>query len=266
MINQLILRFFRDDIRGILITDADGNIFYDDEKSAFVREQKTSWKAACPPPYEGQQGEKWDLMCADSGTAYMVTTSTFAEEDGLKQVHLLIDTSPYIELYRRINEYSRELRSEKERDGLTGLYNKGKFMEMKRTLFRKQETIAVFNMDVNNLKTMNDRCGHEKGDALIIKAAESLKRIEARNVIPFRVGGDEFIVVGMHISREAMEQIRKDWEAGLAELNRTDDGVECVIACGTAYGEKGFDLEEVLAEADRRMYEDKKRRKGSDAR
>lgn len=266
MTNQLILRFFREDIRGILVTDADGTIIYDDEKTAFVREQKTNWKAACPPAYEGQHGEKWDLMCADSGTAYLVITSSFAEEDGLKQVHLLIDTSTYIDLYRKINEYSRELRSEKDRDGLTGLYNKGKFLEMKRTLFCRQETIAVFNMDVNNLKTLNDSYGHKKGDALIIKAAESLKRIEARNVIPFRVGGDEFIVIGIHISREAAEQIRKDWEAGLAELNRKDDGVECVIACGTAYGEKGFDLEEVLAEADRRMYEDKKRRKGTDAR
>ena len=144
---------------------------------------------------------------------------------------------------------------------MTGLYNKGKFMEMNKHLFRTQETIAVFNMDVNNLKQVNDSLGHEAGDRLIRKAAESLKRIAARNVLPFRVGGDEFVVVAIHVSREEAEKIRKKWEEGLAELNRQDDGIRCTVACGFAYGEPGFDPDEVFARADRLMYEDKKNRK-----
>ena len=45
---------------------------------------------------------------------------------------------------------------------------------------------------------------------------------------------------------------------GLAELNRVQDGVPCAVACGFAFGEKGYDLEEILTLADGRMYEDKK--------
>ena len=119
----------------------------------------------------------------------------------------------------------------------------------------------MFNMDVNNLKQMNDQFGHDAGDRLLRKAAESMKRIEARNIIPFRIGGDEFVVVAIHVNREGAEKILKDWEEGLAELNRKDSETCCEIACGFAFGEKGFNLEEVFAEADRLMYEDKKAKK-----
>ncbi len=150
---------------------------------------------------------------------------------------------------------------------MTGLYNKGKFLSLRQSLFRKQKSLAVFNMDVNNLKYVNDNFGHEAGDKQIRKAADSFRQIEARNVLPVRVGGDEFIVAALQLSREEAEQLRARWEAGLAELNRADDGIRCVIACGMAYDEEGYDLEALLAEADKRMYEDKiakKRTAGQD--
>ena len=93
------------------------------------------------------------------------------------------------------------------------------------------------------------------------KAAESLKRIEARNIIPFRVGGDEFIVIAIHVSREEAERIGQRWRDGLAELNRAADNLPCVIACGFAFGEKEDDLEDVLKLADKRMYEKKQQMK-----
>ena len=256
--DNAILRFFRDDIGGIRITDASGKVIYEDEKTAFISRGKTNWAAACPPLREGQRGEAWDLLCPEDGRTYMVITSAFSENGEQFQIHYLADTSLYMDLFRDMSDYSKSLKAEKEHDGLTGLYNKGKFMEMKRTLFRKQDAIAVFNMDVNNLKCMNDTYGHEAGDKLIKKAAESLKRIDKRNIMPFRVGGDEFIVVALHITRAEAEQLRRDWEKGLEELNRAEDGINCVIACGFAFGEKGYDLEAVLDEADRLMYEDKK--------
>ena len=261
-LNEMILRFFKNDIGRILITDEDGKVLYEDAKAAAVRQGKTNWKAACPPPAYGQRGEMWDLLDSGNGKTYMVCSSTFREDGHLRQIHHLMDTSLYMDLCRDMGEYSRALQIEKDFDGQTGLYNKGKFLSMKKTLFRNQKTIAVFNMDINNLKETNDTCGHEAGDRLILKAAESLKRIQARNVIPFRVGGDEFIVVAIHVNREEAERIRAGWEEGLAELNRQDGGIPCQIACGFAFGGEDYDLDEIFASADNRMYEDKKARKG----
>ncbi len=262
-LNDIILRFFLEDVGGILITDSEGKVVFEDAKARCIRQENTNWASACPLPREGQRGERWDLLQRDSGRAYMVVTSTLREEGRTLQLHHLVDSSEYMELFRDMGDYSRNLRHEKEHDGLTGLYNKGKFMALKASLFKNQDSLAVFNMDVNNLKYMNDNFGHEAGDALIGKAAESLRRIEARNVLTFRVGGDEFMVVALHLSREEALRLKAAWEAGLAELNRADDGVNCVVACGFAYGEKGYDLEELLAEADRKMYEDKKAKKAA---
>ena len=261
MTDDLILRFFKDDIGGILITDADGKIVYEDAKTAFVGRKKTNWKSACPPPRPEQHTEMWDLLCLEDRKTYMVTTSTYMEADGMLQIHQLVDTSLYMSLYRDITDYSRRLREEKDHDGLTGLFNKSKFMELKRSLFQRQDAIAVWNMDVNNLKSTNDTFGHEAGDRLIAKAAQSLKAVEARNVMPFRVGGDEFILVAIHVNRQEAENIRARWEEALEELNRQEDNVPCVIACGFVFEEKGYDLEAVLALADQRMYEDKKAKK-----
>lgn len=260
-LNEIMLRFFRDDIGGILVTNAEGAVVYSDEKSAFVQEGKTNWRAACPPPRQGQKNEMWDLLDSSAGKTYMAVTSTFSEAGETLQIHHLTDTSLYTGLYRDITDYSKTLRQEKEHDGLTGLYNKGKFLSLKKTLFQRQDAIAIYNMDLNFLKYTNDTFGHEAGDKLLKKAADSLHRIEARNVMAFRVGGDEFITVGLHLSREEAEKLYRNWEEGLEELNRLDDGVQCVIACGMVYGEKGYDLDALLKEADEKMYEDKKAKK-----
>ena len=259
--NEIILRFFMEDVGGILVTDGQGCVLFEDERARLIRQGETNWEAACPPPREGQRGERWDLLHRDSGQSYMVVTSTVRDGETLLQLHHLVDSSDYMELFRDMGDYSKTLKHEKEHDGLTGLYNKGKFLALKDTLFRNQKSLAVFNMDVNNLKYLNDNFGHEAGDKLILKAAESLKRIERRNVLPFRVGGDEFLVVAMHMSREEAQQLRARWEAGLQEINEPDDGIRCVVACGMAYGEEGYELEALLAEADERMYEDKMAKK-----
>ena len=262
-LNEMILRFFKNDIGRILITDEHGEVLYEDAKAASVRSGKTNWRIACPPPAYGQRGEMWDLLDSSNGKTYVVYSSTFREDGHMRQIHHLMDTSLYMDLCRDMGEYSKALQIEKDHDGLTGLYNKGKFLAMKKTLFRNQKTIAVFNMDVNNLKEINDLHGHDAGDRLILKAAESLKKIEARNIIPFRVGGDEFIVVAIHVNREEAEKIRRKWEECVTELNRRDDGIPCEIACGFAFGGEDYDLEEIFASADQKMYEDKKARKGN---
>ncbi len=261
-LNEMILRFFKNDIGRILIMDGNGEILYEDAKAASVRQGKTNWKEACPPPAYGQRAEMWELVDSGSGKTYLVYSSTFREDGRLRQIHHLMDTSLYTELVRDMSEYSKKLQYEKDHDGLTGLYNKGKFISMKQSVFRNQETIAVLNMDVNNLKQINDVYGHETGDKLLLRAAESLKKIEARNIIPFRVGGDEFIVAVLHVDRGEAERIRQRWEEGLAELNCQSGGISCEIACGFAFGSGDYDMEEIFAAADRKMYEDKKARKG----
>ena len=217
-VKDLLYRFMMDDLRGFLITDDHGNVLYKDEKSGRIDLQGSNWAVACPSPRDGQKAEEWDLMDFATQNSYLVRTSSIIVNDRMLQFHYLTDISVYTGIYKDISEYSRVLKEEKEHDHLTGLYNKGKFIECKRSLFRKQDSIAVFNMDVNNLKQINDTYGHEAGDRLIQKAANSIHKVSARNVLGFRVGGDEFIVVGIHLTREKADLLFETWEEGLAEL------------------------------------------------
>ena len=256
-IDDIILRFFRDDVGGVLVVNGSGETVYKDQRAEDILREAKHWAVACPPPRVGQKGEIWDLPRAAGEQPYMVTTSTFAGDGELFQIHYFTDSSIYMNLLRDLNSYSSELKAEKERDGMTDLYNKGKLLELKQTLLRDMDAIAVLNMDVNNLKQMNDVYGHEAGDRLICKAADSLRRIEARNVLVFRVGGDEFMAVALHVSWQQAEALVRKWEEGLEALNQVDDGVRCVMACGMAWGERGYDLDALFALADQRMYENK---------
>ncbi len=153
-----------------------------------------------------------------------------------------------------------------EHDQLTRLSNKGKYMSMMEDFFPNCKSIAVYNMDVNYLKRTNDTMGHEAGDALIVKSARSLLKVERENVRGFRMGGDEFMLIAWDLSEEEAEDIRDDWNKALKELN-DEGGLECVIACGLAYGSGDYDLKELLKLADDRMYENKvaiKKSRGED--
>ena len=71
------------------------------------------------------------------------------------------------------------------------------------------------------------------------------------------------LVVALHVDQAGAARIKANWERGLADLNLQDGGIPCVIACGLAFGERGYDLDEVMALADERMYEDKKAKKAA---
>lgn len=147
---------------------------------------------------------------------------------------------------------------ESEHDKLTGLFNKGKYMALKANCFGRPESIAVFNFDVNNLKFINDNYGHEMGDQLIIRAAKSLEAVSSDKVMGFRVGGDEYVMVAVDISRQEAEELRDNWLSALNDLNRGSSGLFCAMACGMAFGMGGYDYEKLYADADDMMYSHKK--------
>lgn len=80
-------------------------------------------------------------------------------------------------------------------DGMTALYNKGKYLYDISQLKAKNETVGIIVCDVNNLKQINDTLGHMVGDAIIRTIADTLKFIEDENNRCYRIGGDEFVVL-----------------------------------------------------------------------
>ncbi|MBQ8527776.1 MAG: GGDEF domain-containing protein [Lachnospiraceae bacterium] len=166
-----------------------------------------------------------------------------------------------IRLYIENSMMREKLIYDSEHDGLTGMYNKGKYLAMLESEYQTLDSIGIFNFDVNNLKKMNDTYGHEAGDRLIIKGADSIRKVTSSTVHGYRMGGDEFLMIACNVTEEEVLELKERWEKELARLNTLEDGIECVIAAGVVYGEKGYDFAALMKEADERMYEDKKKKK-----
>ncbi len=168
-----------------------------------------------------------------------------------------------IKLYAENAIMREKLIYDTEHDHLTGLYNKGKYLEMIEKVYPEKTSLAVFNFDVNNLKKLNDTKGHEAGDKLIIKAANSIRKLTDKKIHGYRIGGDEFLMIAYDLSEVDADELRVRWEKELARLNSIDDDIECIMAVGVCYG-SGENLDEICKKADELMYADKKKKKAGD--
>ena len=137
------------------------------------------------------------------------------------------------------------------RDMLTGLYNRNRYIERLEAYKQVQDQqIGAIYIDLNGLKKVNDEQGHRAGDELIVRAAGTIAGIFAEDA--YRVGGDEFVVILLDVSREEFarktEQLRRQMQ---------ENGVDASI--GGVWQASTENLEELLRRADENMYREKKR-------
>lgn len=137
------------------------------------------------------------------------------------------------------------------RDMLTGLYNRNRYIERLEAYKQVQDQqIGAIYIDLNGLKKVNDEQGHRAGDELIVRAAGTIAGIFAEDA--YRVGGDEFVVILLDVSREDFarktEQLRRQMQE-----NSVDASIGGVWQASTE------NLEDLLRLADENMYREKKR-------
>jgi diguanylate cyclase (GGDEF)-like protein/putative nucleotidyltransferase with HDIG domain len=128
---------------------------------------------------------------------------------------------------------------------------------------REGTTLSVLVCDLDGFKQVNDRYGHLAGNKVLRVVAHGLREVcEAHDYVA-RMGGDEFVMLipggDERLLAGRIEQIRK--VASLAgEI--TPEPCQLSISAGVAtYPQDGADAEELLAEADRRMYKSKRMRR-----
>src|SRR5690606_18699002 len=95
-------------------------------------------------------------------------------------------------------DVTERMRSEAERDFLSGLYNRRGFERRAGALLQEQPAEAISALIVGDLdlfKAINDRCGHAAGDRTIQGFAEILKQRSPEGAILARLGGEEFVIL-----------------------------------------------------------------------
>lgn len=154
-------------------------------------------------------------------------------------------------------------------DTMTRVRNKTAYSECvddlnRKLLVKEKLGFVVIIVDINDLKKVNDTYGHDYGDMLIKNGADVLKKIwQTKDV--YRIGGDEFAILHMNVSKDDAEKNIVLFEDAIKEYNVQNDKTELYLqmAIGMAEYDPKIDKEymDVFHRADNAMYEDKKAKK-----
>ena len=135
-------------------------------------------------------------------------------------------------------------------DSLTGLLNR---VTYKKDILQfddsMPENFACIYVDVNELHLVNNKYGHAAGDEMLIYIANTLKEVFFGHRI-YRMGGDEFLVFTENVDQEEVKVLILDTADRIKHKNYH-------IAVGMSYRTKNTDTEEMVQDAEKRMYEAK---------
>ncbi len=155
-------------------------------------------------------------------------------------------------------------------DGLTGLYNRVAFMKYAHESFlnasRGLARKAIFFIDLDNFKNVNDTLGHDYGDLLLKKVADQLASCTSEDDILARTGGDEFLILkNTYGALEDLESYATDFMTIVQHPIELDDEFAHVsmsvgIAC---FPKDGLTISELIKNADIAMYSAKNSGKNS---
>ena len=190
--------------------------------------------------------------------------------NGRDEVGVLTNT--FRRMAGHMKEHINDLNKRAYVDALTSVRNKAAYTayieEMQAKLEKEPKEGAAFGagiFDCDNLKTVNDRFGHEKGDLYLKNTSRLICKVFNHSPV-FRIGGDEFAVILRNDDLKNREALMKEFERGMEESwQRSDDLWEQVSASmGIAVYDERQDrtVMDTVRRADSAMYLNKRKRKG----
>ncbi len=197
--------------------------------------------------------------------AYTDKHVKLAERVGNQIAGTIVNAQMFMELQRM----EREIREMSLRDHLTDLYNRRGFVtlaeqQLKAANRSKRRMMLAF-LDVDGLKGINDRLGHEEGDRALTDTANILRQTFRESDIIARIGGDEFAVLTIEMAEcrpdVFSQRLQKNIEAWNAQGSRP-------YTLGMSWGSAVYDpespmsLDRLMSASDERMYARKKAKGG----
>jgi len=145
-------------------------------------------------------------------------------------------------------------------DTLTPLPNRRAFVREVERVLRQVERYgtpaALLYVDVNSLKSINDRFGHAAGDAALCHVAASLSDLVRQTDFVARIGGDEFGLVLDHLDGASAADTAERIAECISNVPVSAGGCDIVVSVATGMTtiDKGDTVEGAIARADRNMY------------
>ena len=241
------------------------------------------------PADYGQFEDRRKFLVAGGGTDFSDLVHRVVRRDGeirdiIVRRRVILDDNKHItRIYGTNQDITAWVKGEKAReqqakminemayfDALTGLPNRYQLNEWLNTELKQAQSqgssgvVLLINLD--DLKMLNDTCGHSFGDKIIIEAGNKIVESVATRGFIARIGGDEFVVVLKgEYKRASIEELAQEISRTLAETHKNfDKTFHLTASIGIAiYPENGDTAEEIIKNADNAMYAAKKFSKNS---
>lgn len=181
------------------------------------------------------------------------------------------DINDYVAEVVEAERVAAEMRELANRDALTGIRNKGAFTAVIQELqdridWGETAVFAIGVFDCDNLKSINDRYGHDKGDIYLKTASALICRVFKHSPV-FRIGGDEFAVVLTGEDFENREQLEEQFAAESRKIRSAaeNEWEQVRVTEGIAVFDPLTDrtVSDVARRADLTMYEKKPTLRGT---
>jgi diguanylate cyclase (GGDEF)-like protein/PAS domain S-box-containing protein len=150
-------------------------------------------------------------------------------------------------------------------DALTGLPNRARFTTVLEGLVRGGESFALFALDLDRFKAVNDLFGHAAGDSILCRVAELLRSVTRDADLVARIGGDEYMIIqrGIDDLRDAQLLARRILDTFAEEMDITRDPMAVGVSIGVAlFPGDANSAEAVRHNADVALYRAKEQGRG----
>ena len=157
----------------------------------------------------------------------------------------------YNEVIEKTQKRHEDLQHQAEHDALTGLLNRSAYDKLTGEL--GDEEICLLLIDVDKFKTVNDTYGHDVGDLVLKKAAQTLTSLFRSQDFVFRFGGDEYAVIMNNAGPELRDLVTKKINAANAAMASDAKLPASSMSVGAVFG-NGALMEQMFKEADMALY------------
>ncbi|MCM1272698.1 MAG: GGDEF domain-containing protein [Clostridium sp.] len=169
----------------------------------------------------------------------------------------------------QIKENNQRLSVISQSDELTGLYNRRGFLEHAQAVINNKKNqgkrALIIYADMDNLKMVNDKYGHEEGDFALKEIASILRDVFRRSDIVARLGGDEFTALALTNIEDYQNIMHRRINEITLRHNKACDKpypIEMSVGIHEFVCDPAVDIYELLTSADELLYAEKKRKKG----
>lgn len=161
---------------------------------------------------------------------------------------------------RMRNDAERRLRYQATHDELTNIFNRQHMTAMIRESLQSNDdqSVSLLFLDLDDFKLVNDLWGHAVGDEVLTAVANRLRRLVGDDVLISRWGGDEFTVVLRNADPATINTLAHRVRSLFTQPINTSVGphpIACSVGVATAFS--GDDLDQLLHDADAKMFEEK---------